>query len=69
MVLPPPSRIGDIHLVAENVPDNTGLHPGGQGLVDGHGIKPVQTLVFGQAAAIDPAEHLFQQFPKFTFSH
>lgn len=69
MVLSPPGGIGHIHLVAEYIPYDARLNPCIKRLIYCHRLQPRQPLVSGDAAAIDPSEYFFKQFPKLTFTH
>lgn len=65
----PPARIGNLHLVTENVPDHAGLHPFAERLHHSHGVQSIQPLVPSQAAPIDTAEDLLQELPELPFTH
>ena len=69
MILPPPSRIGDAHLIAQNVPDDARLDAVGQRLDNRSAVQRSQTQIAREAAAVRTTENLIHQLPKLTFSH
>ena len=69
MVLAPALGIGDVHLIAQHIPDSARFDARFKSLHDAHVLKHGELLVAGKAAAIAAAEYLLKQLPEFPFAH
>lgn len=69
MIFAPALRIGNIHLIAQNIPDDSRLDAIIKSLNNRSIIQFRQRQIPGERAPVDTPENLFQQLPKLTFAH
>ncbi|SCC78357.1 hypothetical protein GA0061077_0224 [Bifidobacterium commune] len=69
MILAPALRIWNLKFIAQHIPYDTRLNTISQRFDHRHPTKRGQYLVLGHRTAVRPAQHLFQQLPKFAFLH
>ena len=69
MPLAPALPVGNVHLIAQHVPDDPRFNPIVESLFNRAAIQRGQLLIARYATAITAAENLVEKLPKLTLTH